>query len=224
MYAESRYTPPKSRAVSLGAAFAINGLILAGLIFSAPEFVKKKIPPVFEAGTYFDPPPPPPIEPPKPQPRTDAPKATAPLPNLPNPLVKTLTENHIEGTTTIYPPQPPLEPAKADPGPIAQPEPLKAAPPLIGAARDARYAEDFQPAYPSSELRAQRDGSVKVRVLIGTNGRVKAVEQVDATSQAFFEATRRQALARWRFKPASRGGVAEESWMTLSVRFELKNQ
>lgn len=223
MYAESRYTPPKSRAVSLGAAFAINGLILAGLIFSAPEFVKKIGPTVLPIRDYIDPVPPPPDEP-KPQPRTEAPKPTAPLPNVPDQIIKTPTDTHIEGTTTLYPPQPPFEPAKADPGPIAEPEPLKAAPPLIGAARDARYAEDFQPAYPSTELRAQRDGTVKVRVLVGANGRVKAVEQVDATSQAFFEATRRQALAKWRFKPASRGGVAEESWMTLSVRFEIKNQ
>jgi len=52
---------------------------------------------------------------------------------------------------------------------------------------------------------------------------VKAVEQVSATSNAFFEATRRQALAKWRFKPATRGGIPQESWKTMSVRFELKN-
>ncbi|RYE01614.1 MAG: TonB family protein, partial [Sphingomonadales bacterium] len=64
---------------------------------------------------------------------------------------------------------------------------------------------------------------VSVRVLIGTDGRVKAVEQVSATSTAFFEATKRQALGKWRFKPATRGGVPQESWKTMSVRFELKN-
>jgi periplasmic protein TonB len=97
-------------------------------------------------------------------------------------------------------------------------------PALVAAAQDPRYLKDFQPAYPAAELRAQRDGIVKIRVLIGTDGRVKAAEPVSATSDAFFEATRRQALSKWRFKPASRGGVPEESWKTLSVRFEIKAQ
>ncbi|WP_163484575.1 energy transducer TonB, partial [Escherichia coli] len=92
------------------------------------------------------------------------------------------------------------------------------------AKRDPRYADAFQPNYPASELRAQRDGRVSVRVLVGADGRVKSVEQVSATSPAFFEATRQQALSKWRFKPATRGGVAEESWMTLSVTFQIKDQ
>jgi protein TonB len=53
---------------------------------------------------------------------------------------------------------------------------------------------------------------------------VKAAESVSATSPAFFEATRRQALSKWRFKPATRGGVPQESWKTMSVRFEIKDQ
>ena len=65
---------------------------------------------------------------------------------------------------------------------------------------------------------------VKIRVLIGVDGRVKAAESVSATSDAFFEATRRQALSKWRFKPATRGGIPQESWKTMSVRFEIKNQ
>ena len=96
-------------------------------------------------------------------------------------------------------------------------------PPLMGATQDPRYLRDFQPEYPSSELRAQRDGQVRVRILIGADGRVKAVEQVSATSTAFFEVTKRQALGKWRFKPASRGGVPEESWKVMNVRFELEN-
>ena len=74
-------------------------------------------------------------------------------------------------------------------------------PPLIGAAVDPRYAGDFQPAYPADERRASATGAWSVRVLIGIDGRVKQIEQVSATSDAFFEATRRQALAKWRFKP-----------------------
>ncbi|WP_260581590.1 energy transducer TonB [Sphingopyxis sp. PET50] len=63
----------------------------------------------------------------------------------------------------------------------------------------------------------------KVRVLIGTDGRVKQVELVSTDSPGFFEATKRRALAKWRFKPATRGGVPEESWKEMTVRFEIRN-
>lgn len=33
-----------------------------------------------------------------------------------------------------------------------------------------------------------------------------------------------RALAKWRFKPATRGGVAEESWKPMTVRFEIRNR
>jgi protein TonB len=61
-------------------------------------------------------------------------------------------------------------------------------------------------------------------VLIGIDGRVKAVEQVRATSPAFFEATKRHAIRNWRFKPATRGGTPQESWKVMNVRFELTGQ
>jgi len=62
---------------------------------------------------------------------------------------------------------------------------------------------------------------VVVRVLVGTDGRVKAIERVSATSDAFFAATRRQALSQWRFRPATRDGVGVESWYRMSVTFVL---
>lgn len=58
-------------------------------------------------------------------------------------------------------------------------------------------------------------------MLIGTDGRVKQVERVSAASEAFWQATERQALSRWRFRPALRDGVAVESWRTMTVRFEM---
>lgn len=96
-------------------------------------------------------------------------------------------------------------------------------PKLVLARLDERYAGLFQPDYPAREQRAGIQGVAVVRVLIGTDGRVKAVELVSTDDPAFFEATKRRALAKWRFKPATRGGVAEESWKEMRVRFEIKN-
>lgn len=222
MYAEHRYMPRQSRGVSFGAAFAINGAIIAGMLFYlAPNVISTGPAEPIKLIDLTEPPVPPPLEQPKDMPKVDL-ERTTPLPTIPKPIVVTRTGPIIDGTDKIYPPQPPQPPA-----PMGEPtitEPPAPLPPLMAAAQDPRFIKDFQPAYPASELRAQRDGAVRIRVLIGIDGRVKAAESVSATSDAFFEATRRQALSKWRFKPATRGGVPQESWKTMNVRFEIKNQ
>ncbi|NYT41691.1 energy transducer TonB [Sphingomonas sp. R-74633] len=221
-YAETGYQPRKPRAVSLGAAFLINGAIIAGMIYSAPDFVKTVLPRSMDTYNVRDLPPPPPIDPPKEQPKVEQKSPTQPPITAPDPILK--TDSNLDLKTTDKIPDALPDPVKPlDPGPVTRVEPrVEPAPPLIGATRDGRA--EFQPEYPASELRLQRDGSVSVKVLVGTNGRVKAVEQLSATSSAFFDATRRQALSKWRFKPATRGGVAQETWMTLTVTFRIQDQ
>lgn len=225
MYAEHRYEPRQSRSVSLGAAFLINGAVMAGIVFLiAPKIVPTTGEDRLKIIDIFDPPVPPPLDEPKPEPKAEPRTASAPLPTAPEPLFRTESTNTTR-TTTEIPPLPPLPDVAEKPGPanFAEPTPLPPLP-FVNAAQDMRYLKDFQPPYPASELRAERDGLVRLKVLIGVDGRVKAVEQLSATSDAFFEAARRQALSKWRFKPATRGGIPEESWKTMSVRFEIANQ
>jgi protein TonB len=160
-------------------------------------------------------PPPPPPEPTpdaKPVPRTASATDTV------KPVVETMPTS---GNRVVEGPVIP-DIIPVDPGPPAKPvdPPL---PKLVFADLDPRFAGAFQPDYPAREQRGGIEGIAKVRVLIGTDGRVKAVELVSADSQGFFEETKRRALAKWRFKPATRGGVPEESWKVMTVRFEIKN-
>lgn len=93
--------------------------------------------------------------------------------------------------------------------------------PVFAPARIARNAP-LQPDYPTSLARQGIEGVTTVRVLIGTDGRVKQVELVSTTEPDFFTATKRQALRYWRFTPATRDGVAVESWREMTVRFKLE--
>jgi|GEM_PF-637758 len=128
----------------------------------------------------------------------------------------TSTDNVVDtGPKTIDPVIPDFKPPVAPP--LDPPKPA-----LVLAKLDPNYAGSFQPDYPASEQRREIEGLTKVRVLIGTDGRVKAVELVSTDSPGFFEETKRRALAKWRFKPATRGGVAEESWQVMTVRFQIK--
>jgi protein TonB len=222
MYSTRSSLPFGIKPAGLGAAFIVNGALIAGLYFFIAPVIGPMIKDTTLVGRIIDePPPPPPVEDPKPteDPVVETKIYTPPVQNpviVDQPVIKTTSEEpkvvpntpdpgKPEGTAVEKPVEPPL-------------------PPLIAAQIDPRYSGAFQPPYPMAELRADRDGKVSVRVLIGTDGRVKAVEEISATSPAFFDATRRQALGKWRFKPASRGGTPQESWKVMNVRFEIKSQ
>lgn len=204
---------------SLGVAVAINGAVLAALMLSSPTVTKKLFDPPIK--TYTVPPidPPPPPEPARPKPEqhvTARERIETTTPTVATPIAP--------DTQTFTDPTPFPEATGTGTGPGVVVDPPTPAPPmLIGPSLDGRYAEDFQPGYPAEERRAEREGRVVVRVLIGVDGRVKQVERVSATSDAFFRVTERQAMARWRFKPATRGGIPEEAWYRVALRFELKD-
>ena len=87
--------------------------------------------------------------------------------------------------------------------------------------RDPAFARAFQPPYPAAQQREGVEGTVRVRVTVAPDGHVVAVEQLSATSAAFFAAVERQALTRWRFVPATRDGVPVESTIVQTVRFTI---
>jgi protein TonB len=158
----------------------------------------------------------PPVDPaPQNQPTTEAPVT----------VVKSPLPTTSESPPVFDPLPPYVPPAGTGSGPtiITEPAPPPAAPKLVLAQLDQRFLSGFQPDYPAREQREGIEGVAKVRVLIGADGKVKQVELVSTDSPGFFDATKRRALAKWRFKPATRGGVAEESWKEMTVRFEIRN-
>lgn len=203
----------------VAAAFAIGlpaALVVA--VALSPMIITKA--PRTDSGTWtsilVDPPKPDPKPDPKPQ--SDPVQTTLTAPPSPLPPV-------AEGPVEV-PPLPPYAPPAGTgtgSGPDIVVDPPLPPKPFVLAKLDPRYAGSFQPDYPAREQREGIEGVAKVRVLIGTDGKVKAVELVSTDSPGFFDETKRRALAKWRFKPATRGGVAEESWQTMTVRFQIRN-
>jgi protein TonB len=214
----SGYLDKKSRHPGFLAAAVVLHVGLLGTILSYhPEIVglpERAIPliPIPET-----PPPVPPETPKKPvKPQTNAdPQRQIERPPVTNPAGP---------TANPWPEQPPQPPA--DPGAgsgsggieIADPAP---APVLTSATGDPRYDRDRQPPYPAALERLEIEGSVTVKIQIGTDGRVMAVELVKSDDPGFFTATRDWALKRWRFKPATRDGMAVTSWLTRTVHFRI---
>lgn len=102
--------------------------------------------------------------------------------------------------------------------------PVDPPPVLRDATRDMRFSRDFQPAYPSAREREGIEGRCPVTVTIAPSGRVSRVVSNGCADSAFFAATERQALNRWRFRPATRDGVAVESTQDIAVTFQMPRE
>lgn len=210
---ENKRPNPASMALAIG----VNGSIILAVALS-PVIVEKVIRDPFEGRSIPIDPLPPKVDEQKPD--TD----TKPLDPVyaPDPIIKEIPTDPVvirtgneestgsvvaegNGTGETLIKDPPTDP----------PAIFKAA------TRNARFAGDFQPDYPANLLQREIEGSATVRVLIGTDGRVREAQVVRATHPDFGKATVKQALKAWRFNPATRGDVAVEDWQTLSVRFTI---
>ena len=209
-------------------AMALTGGIVAlvgmGLMTTNMAIIKAKVPTIIEATNIWQKPTPPEPET-KPQ-KTSMAKSVVTAPKSPLPP---LSDPDVHAVDPVPGPVPftPTAGGEPVPGPIELPRPDPvplppvANPVLTKAARDPRYASAFQPDYPPAMQRMEMEGRVSVRVLVGTDGRVKDVEILSATDPAFAAATERQARKAWRFKPATRDGIPQEEWITTSVVFRL---
>ncbi len=223
---QDRYHRPQGlNTGSLGISVGITGAMIAGLIFAAAPSIIRRPPETHLTIRNIDLLPPPQLDPTPPPPKQVQQRPIV----SPTPLVRPTTS-----PTPVLAPLAPIElgpvlpPTGTGPGPIASSSPaaeptVPPAPVLVDAQVDPRYAAALQPPYPAEERRAEHQGRVVVRVLIGVDGRVKQVERRSADSDAFYRETERQALGKWRFKPATRDGIPVEAWRTMAIRFVLQD-
>lgn len=206
---------------SLTMVIALHAAGIAGLMAWKTEYVTTKVKPLIVDMIQQAPPPPP--EKPVPDVKPEVRQKTV-IDQVP-PVIRTERPSEM-----VLEPAPDIRPV-FDPGPIghvvAEPAPIPLADPPKPVADPVRKeatmlaSSELQPPYPASEQRAENEGSVTVRILIGTDGRVKSVEKVRGASDAFFRATEQQALRHWRFKPATVDGRPVESRKVMTVHFRL---
>ncbi len=209
---------------SMGITVAVNGGIFA-LLLTLATGVVSKLP---DDGTIIFTPstPPPPMTEVIPKKKTSDPvetlmpvkQYTAPPTQNPPPVGNNEMTAGTGLTPTVLPPVGGTS-IEIPAGPVIQPH----VPVFIRPVVDPRHKASFQPDYPGTMIRAGLEGVAVVRVLIGTDGRVKAVEAVRADEEDFLKVTRAHALRKWRFKPATQDGIPIESWKEMTVRFEMPN-
>jgi protein TonB len=210
------YNPPsRLQPGSLGLTILFSGLFVSGLFFLNPKVIQQRLKDFTAINIPAEKPKPVPTPKPAEHPKTPTERQVV-VPPPPND-VKPVDQPPIDFTDHAEVTFPPSDGGAG----TVIPEVTKPQPVMVGPNIDPRYAGYFQPAYPADEIRAGNAGRVTVRVLIGVDGRVKDIEKVSAASDSFWDATRRQALSKWRFKPGTRDGVPYETWKTMNVSFVL---
>lgn len=79
----------------------------------------------------------------------------------------------------------------------------------------------LKPLYPYRARRQGIEGQVTVRFLVDQEGRTKELTIVEATPPGVFDQAVRETVPRWRFKPGAKEGKPVDTWVEMTIRFEL---
>lgn len=226
MAANSFLEQKQGSPLGFGAVIMLHGAAIAAvLLVKGPEWIR-----VIDQPIVVEMIPPDEIPPVEPLPQPQDQQVRQPLTRMDvSPII---IDTPIRDLTSTPAPtlDAPTRTAGVDPGPVREVQrELVEIPrtPRIPARTDSlfdpRFAGSQQPPYPESEIRAEREGVVSLRITIGPDGRVVSAQRISATNDAFWRATERQALNRWRFRPATEDGRPVQSVKTMNIRFRLNN-
>jgi periplasmic protein TonB len=115
--------------------------------------------------------------------------------------------------------------AAPSPAPSAAAAPVAAAPPppapVVLPSTQADYLNNPAPPYPPIAKRLGESGRVVVRAFVGADGAVQRVELRTSSGFERLDQIAVDTVRAWRFKPGTRGGVAESMWVNVPIDFKL---
>lgn len=139
------------------------------------------------------------------------PENIIPKVEVPPQETKQASANEIQAVTNEQPTQPEVSPA-----PVAE---AVTGPAIVHAVVD--FSTCKKPDYPRSSLRNEEQGTVRIQFLIGTDGHV-ADSKIDQSSGfRMLDTAAKKALSLCKFKPGKIDGKPQESWTSVSYRWQL---
>ena len=189
----------------------LHGLLLwaiqSGLARKVVKITENTVEALLLSDSLPKPPPPPPA------PKTPPPPTPAPV--APAPVVPSTTAPVIN--VPVAPATPAPAPSTAPPAP-----PAPAAPPVKTAAVIQPGATCAKPDYPSASRRLEEEGTVTLRFLIGTDGRVLQAEIEKTSGYPRLDDAARNALSKCQFRPGTVDGKPEQSWASIRYAWRLE--
>jgi protein TonB len=120
-------------------------------------------------------------------------------------------------------PAPTLPPAASPPSenhPVAAEKPVAAEQPYIAPTPISGAQGNPKPEYPPLSVELEEEGTVLLRVLVGSNGRALSVAIAKSSGYARLDnSARRTVASRWQFTPGKRGGQVVEEYCLVPVEF-----
>lgn len=191
------------------AILALHALVLTALVkLDVIPMAKAKSAPLV-IDLIAEPAPPPAVEQPKPEPAVERPVESPVV--TPPPIVQTSAAPPPTVVTSPVPPPP-------RPATIAAPP----AGPVSVANLDERMIEGEPPRYPTESRRKKEQGTVVLRLLIGTDGRVQQVSIAESSGFERLDKAALDAARRWRWQPMLRDGVPVEVRGLMPIPFVLR--
>ncbi len=121
----------------------------------------------------------------------------------------------------------PARSLNADHAPAAIPIPAAPTDPVESAAevrpRIPAYADNPSPQYPDSARWAGEQGTVLLRVLVGSDGHVQDILVAKSSGFDALDRAAEKAVRQWRFTPGSRDGQSTAMWVEIPIRFRLQD-
>lgn len=189
---------------------ALHALVLTALVkLDVIPMAKAKSAPLVVDLIAEPAPPPAAVEQPKPEPAVERPVESPVV--TPPPIVQTSAAPPPTLVTSPAPPPP-------RPATIAAPP----AGPVSVANLDERMIEGEPPRYPTESRRKKEQGTVVLRLLIGTDGRVQQVSIAESSGFDRLDKAAFDAARRWRWQPMLRDGAPVEVRGLMPIPFVLR--
>lgn len=180
------------------------------------------------------PPPPPKLEEPKPKEKPPEPpkmvEKVAKVPEPPKEVEKVATP--VQKTTPVAQPTKvatpaPAAPSTPSPSPVAAPAPVAAAAPAPKPAGVTRgvlegSAGCEKPEYPREALMNEEQGTVRIRVLVDTSGKVIDAKVKKSSGSKILDKAATKAYSLCTFKPAMKDGVPQQDWYEIEYPFVIE--
>lgn len=180
------------------------------------------------------PPPPPKPEEPKPKEKPPEPpkmvEKVTKVPEPPKEVEKVATP--VQKTTPIAQPTKvatpaPAAPSTPSPSPVAAPAPVAAAAPAPKPAGVTRGVSEGsagceKPEYPREALMNEEQGTVRIRVLVDTSGKVIDAKVKKSSGSKILDKAATKAYSLCTFKPAMKDGVPQQDWYEIEYPFVIE--
>ncbi|MDR0002494.1 MULTISPECIES: energy transducer TonB [Acinetobacter] len=222
------------RLISIAAVIFLHLLVAYILMSGLANNIQKPAEKPVELQIIQDIKPPPPPKPEEPKPKEkppEPPKMVEKVAKVPEPVKQVEKVTPVQKTPPVAQPTKvatpaPAAPSTPSPSPVAAPTPVAAAPAPKPAGVSRGVSEGSagceKPEYPREALMNEEQGTVRIRVLVDTSGKVIDAKVKKSSGSKILDKAATKAYSLCTFKPAMKDGVPQQDWYEIEYPFVIE--